>query len=181
MKRIVLIVCCAFGFSVFAQQTSRPFSEPNKLAGINSSKEKRNNNANPLARNAIYIEIFGSSGAYYNVGYDRLLVRKDKMSFRGIVGFQYNYLDGGIPDEGGFSFAPQMSFLYGNKHHLELGVGLIYQLGTFTNGTFRVGYRFQKPAGGFLFKVGFTPIYFPKGFFGSPILPWGGIAFGYAF
>lgn len=152
------------------------------LPSINRNSAIFKNGANnPLAKNAVYLELFGSGGAYYNVGYDRLLVRNNPLSVRGIVGFQYNNIDGGIPDEGGFSFAPQITLLYGYKHHLELGIGLINVPGQFTNPTFRIGYRFQKPTGGFLIKAGFTPIYFPNGFFGSPFLPWGGVALGYAF
>ena len=59
MKKIVLAVCCAFGFSVYGQQMLPSFSLPNKNADPSNSNKKRTNNVIPLARNAIYLILFG--------------------------------------------------------------------------------------------------------------------------
>jgi hypothetical protein len=76
------------------------------------------------------------------------------------------------------------------NHHLELGGGLtisggdeqdLYDFGDdddqfaalFVTGI--IGYRYQKPEGGFQFRAAFTPV---AG--GGDFLPWAGVSFGYA-
>ena len=77
------------------------------------------------------------------------------------------------------------------NHHLELGGGITVAAGDrqdlfdFGDGedeqfstvfvTGIVGYRYQKPAGGFQFRAAFTPVVG-----GGDILPWAGVSFGYA-
>lgn len=76
-----------------------------------------------------------------------------------------------------------------SNHHLELGGGITFALGdrqdlydigddgefSTTVITGIVGYRYQKPEGGFQFRTTFTPVV------GSGITaPWAGVSFGYA-
>jgi len=44
--------------------------------------------------------------------------------------------------------------------------------------TGRVGYRYQKPNGRFIFRIGFTPLYELDG---NELHPSGGLSFGYGF
>ncbi|HEY0158070.1 MAG TPA: hypothetical protein VGF28_12360 [Thermoanaerobaculia bacterium] len=78
-----------------------------------------------------------------------------------------------------------------SNHHLELGGGItvaggdrqeLYDFGDDDDETFStafvtgiVGYRYQKPDGGFQFRAVFTPV---AG--GGDFLPWAGLSFGYA-
>ncbi|WP_332912602.1 hypothetical protein [Algoriphagus boritolerans] len=96
----------------------------------------------------------------------------------------------------------EVSALFGkSNHHLELGMGITSYLTrslAFNSETFenidkvvfdaaipvRIGYRFQKPEGGFFFRVGYTPVInFPTGGKGGwgfdPY--WAGISFGKSF
>jgi len=86
--------------------------------------------------------------------------------------------------------------IYQNKHFIEVGTGITYlnNHDTVINHTeniliysLRVGYRYQKPEGGFFFKIGFVPLY---DFYvenpapDAPHYTWflsGGIGFGYTF
>ena len=74
-----------------------------------------------------------------------------------------------------------------SKHHLELGGGFLLVSGETSDwasnvdddfstviGTATVGYRYQRPGRGFVFRAGFTPL-----FDTSEFLPWAGVSFGY--
>tara|TARA_R110002050_G_scaffold117860_3_gene234839 strand:- start:2664 stop:3149 length:486 start_codon:yes stop_codon:yes gene_type:complete len=135
-----------------------------------------------LKKNSVYFEVIGYETLIYNVGIERIVLSAGKHKISTAVGFQYNRNDNtDFSLESSLSFLPQVSYLYGHKHHLELGAGASIELKPFVVYPMRIGYRFQKPAGGFLFKIAFTPIYFPKVFFGSSILPCGSLALGYTF
>ncbi|MDX1671436.1 MAG: hypothetical protein R3211_03785 [Balneolaceae bacterium] len=101
--------------------------------------------------------------------------------------------NGTTENEGTFITIPVMvNHLSGTgNHHLELGGGITIitfsendpdedlldlSSGSAVAATATVGYRYQKPEGGFLFKIGFTPL---TNF--DVFLPWGGISLGYAF
>jgi len=43
-------------------------------------------------------------------------------------------------------------------------------------GTATIGYRYQQNDGGFLFRIGFTPLFGSGGF-----QPWGGLSLGFSF
>lgn len=91
-----------------------------------------------------------------------------------------------VPLTGSWVSRPEMN------HHLELGGGVtiaggdrqdLFDFGddaaeenfstAFVTGI--VGYRYQKPEGGFQFRAAFTPV---AG--GGDFLPWAGVSFGYA-
>jgi len=157
-------------------------------------------------QHTIYAEAFGNAFLGYSIGYDYALKlqKKHKLSFKcgfgcfpesdGIGGFILDYLM--------LTIAPEVSYLYGEKHHLELGVGVTYNAnydrlsGKFysTNHDwflpFRIGYRFQKDNGGLFLKAAATPfIWFmnhqdtensePE--LWKIFIPWGGVAIGYTF
>ncbi|PTM03194.1 MAG: hypothetical protein DA405_11105 [Bacteroidetes bacterium] len=135
-----------------------------------------------LKRNSVYFEVIGYEALLYNVGVERIVLSAGKHKISTAVGFQYNRDDyAEFSLESSLSFLPQVSYLYGRKHHLELGAGASIKLKPFVVYPMRIGYRFQKPSGGLLFKIAFTPIYFPNLFFGSSILPCGSLALGYTF
>ena len=139
----------------------------------------------PTARNAFYIELLGN-GLLYSVNYDRLFA--DQISGR--VGLM---VIGAANDSSAAAViaAPIMAnYLFGRGNsHFEAGVGITLMTGAVENveeiedegfsgavGTATLGYRYQRPDGGFIFRAGLTP------FFGrGGIVPWFGLSFGYGF
>jgi hypothetical protein len=139
----------------------------------------------PTARNAFYLELGGNT-ILYSLNYDRLFT--DKVSGRvGVMFF-------GAADEdssAGVVATPIMaSYLWGEGNsRFETGAGLLLVSGGVENvegfedegfsgavGTATLGYRYQRPAGGFVFRAGVTPVFSLYG-----IAPWFGISFGYSF
>ena len=136
------------------------------------------------ARDAFYLELLGN-GLFYSMNYDRKFT--DHVSGR--VGITFI----------GATIAPIMAnYLAGNgNHRFEVGIGpmlvsvpegaevevdneeLEQELedgGVFVLGTGTFGYRYQPVNGGFVFRIGLTPILAAGGG-----LPWAGMSFGYAF
>lgn len=139
------------------------------------------------SKNAVYFELLGSSFYLYNIGYDRIIYSKRKNRLAFALGLQ---IQDPINLDANNSISPQLNYLYGNIHSLEVGVGYTYYAKQVTpNGIiFRFGYRYQKKKKLF-FKAAITPI-ITDGFaiIGIPILkdglfliPWGGLSIGYSF
>jgi hypothetical protein len=154
------------------------------------------------AKNAVYLEVGGSSGRYA-INYSKIFHQKGKLKLNASAGFSMwrnEKLDSRT------SWLPviplELTALYGkSNHHLEMGFGFTSFLGTsldLVSGSFefrekvvldafiplRVGYRYQKPEGGFFFRVGYTPIIdFPPRTGGNwSFNPyWAGVSFGKSF
>ncbi|OOG73641.1 hypothetical protein [Algoriphagus sp. A40] len=151
----VLIVIVALPSETFAQKETQEFT----------------------ARNSVYLEIGGSSGIYA-VNYSKIFHQKGKLKLNASAGFSM------LPNEKIDSktiWLPaiplEVSALYGkSNHHLEMGFGFTSYLDKTTaidSETFelsdevvfgavipvRIGYRYQKPEGGFFFRVGYTPLF----------------------
>lgn len=134
--------------------------------------------AEPLARTAGYVELLGN-GLIYSVNLDRRFTER----WSGRVG---------LAAFGGAAVPVTANYLAGSgSHHLEAGAGPLFlyfpensdpndefadiEGGTGVLGTATLGYRYQPRAGGFVFRIGFTPVFGPGG-----VLPWAGISFGFA-
>ena len=140
-----------------------------------------------FASNSVYLELLGNGGLY-TVNYDRRF--SSHWSTRiGIMLFG-GQSEEPTDDRISFALIPVMlNYLVGEgSHRLELGIGpLIGVVGGhleeygwiagsgLAGVTSTVGYRYQLPGGGFVFRVSLTPFYS-----GEPQL-WGGVSFGYAF
>lgn len=135
------------------------------------------------AKNTVYLELFGSAGAVYNITYDRILISRDQNSLSAALGIQYFPL--GVTEEGDhsiYSISPQINYFTGKIHRFELGLGLAYDINSETLVIpFRIGYRYQQNEGGIFFKAGFTPFYNNYNYWNKIIVPWGGIAVGWSF
>jgi hypothetical protein len=148
------------------------------------------------AQNAVYVEL-GGNGAWYSVNYERYL-RKDA-SVR--IGAMYMSVEASAGESSASAswLAVPIMFNYlglaAGNHALELGAGLDVMhfsggassfdataeaSGIVPVGTATVGYRYASNDGGFLFRAGYTPLFFvttePK-----QIFHWGGMSFGYRF
>ncbi len=130
------------------------------------------------AKNSIFAEFLGNSGSYA-LNYGRIFYQKEKLKVSASAGFSLLYKSEDEPFHSGYlvpAFIPEISAFFGkSKHHLELGVGFnasrqkSYSFDedfpnnikeqTYWNKSIvpRVGYRYQKPAGGFFFRAGYTP------------------------
>ncbi len=142
------------------------------------------------ASNSIYLELLGN-GAVYSLNYDRMFSN----SVSGRIGIMSVPVDEATLDvdeddvKVDLTTLPIMiNYLKGGNHKLEIGGGVILVFvsadikevgsveGSGVLGTATLGYRYQPRAGGFNFRIGFTPIFDQGGF-----SPWAGLSLGYSF
>ena len=144
-------------------------------------------------KNSIQIDVFGH-GCFYSINFERILLNSNKFKTSGQIGVSYYpETSGVIPLWIPISVNELISF---NSHHIEFGLGQVIindRLPDGTNdyklfGSFKIGYRFQKPDSKYLMKIAFTPIIdywdkFDSNFNGPKVefIPWGGLTFGYNF
>ncbi len=144
IKYILFIALYLIGFGVHAQTDST------------RSKES------PLNKNSFYLGL-GAGTEFYFTGtftYERLLWQRKKAVHFAIganIGYSY-YAVWGI---GGSVISANLLLLTGaNKSHIEISGGANFILNGDLEGygpykfSTSVGYRFQKPEGGFLFRIG---------------------------
>lgn len=144
-----------------------------------------------FARNAAYFEL-GGNGIFYTLNYERFFT--PKISARGgLMTVSVSGTDSGTDVSATFNVVPlTANYFLGSSHRLELGAGpMLFRLtgeadppgapsqsagGTTLGLTSTLGYRYQSPTGGFLFRAGITP-FLVSGSFSV----WGGLSVGYAF
>jgi hypothetical protein len=138
-------------------------------------------------KNSIQLELFGH-GLFYSVNYERILINRENYKTTAQAGFAWyppatDLREFWVP----VSLNELVSF---NQHHIEFGLGTVFtneemqrltgentrDWSTFLTG--RVGYRYQKPNGRFIFRIGFTPLYELDG---KEFHPSGVLALGYSF
>ena len=137
--------------------------------GLKAQKE-----AEPItARNAVYLEL-GGNGAYYSFNYERILHQKGAFKLAARAGVSVVPVNIQSQRYMGTLVPLEVTALYGrSKHHLEAGAGVSPYLFPYSDYNsweqeydgykpgviipFRLGYRYQKPEGGFFFRVGYTP------------------------
>lgn len=148
-------------------------------------------------RNTIYAELLGP-GILYSINYDYLIT--PKVSIR--AGFSkwslpvvFFLMNGGPLDFTGFPVA--LNYLAGEGNsRLEFGAGVVPMFlsvegegifggrirgkATLFSETAAVGYRYQPIDGGFVFRIGFTPLFINFNKVHAVILT-GGLSFGAAF
>lgn len=155
------------------------------LALVLAPGAARAQEAAPIARNAYYLEV-GGNALIYSINYERFF--SDRLAGR--VGGMF-FGASGEDSSAGVVAAPIMaSYLWGEGNsRFETGVGILLVSGGIQNvegyededfsgtvGTGTLGYRWQRPQGGFVFRAGLTPVFSLDG-----IGPWFGASFGYAF
>lgn len=138
-------------------------------------------------KNSIQLELFGH-GLFYSVNYERVLLNGENYKTTAQAGFAWyppatDVREFWVP----VSVTELVSF---NQHHIEFGLGTAFtneemqnltgentrDWSTFLTG--RAGYRYQKPDGRFILRIGFTPLYELDG---NEFHPSGGLSFGYSF
>lgn len=159
------------------------------------------------AKNTVFVEL-GGNGGLISINYDRIFHQNGKFKFAGRAGFSYFKQSSGnkgsnIPPYWSPLLPLEVTALWGrSRHHLELGVGVTFfssrnlifnpegpefferDIGLDMIIPIRLGYRYQKPEGGFFFRVGYTPGFNPQLSSKSPTIftpLWGGISIGTSF
>lgn len=143
------------------------------------------------ARNVAYFEL-GGSAVIPSFNYERRITDR----WHGRIGASWVVGESAGDDDQDTTFVIPLTVSTvshaASNHHLELGGGLTIATGdrqelfadvsddqdeTFSAvfATGIVGYRYQRPAGGFQFRAVFTPVVG-----GGEVLPWAGLSFGYA-
>jgi hypothetical protein len=138
--------------------------------------------------NSVYFELVGN-GCLYSINYDRLFTE----NLSGRIGLMYlSKLDLSFLTIDDIVIVPiTLNYLIGNgSNKFEIGAGIDYLsfsggsiFGLHANvseskvfGTATIGYRYQQADGGFLFRIGFTPIFGENG-----LQPLAGLSFGFSF
>jgi hypothetical protein len=131
------------------------------------------------AKNVVYAEVAGNA-VTHSVNYERFITHN--LAVR--VGV--NALEAVIPEDEPFIAAVMLTLVSGrSSSHAELGLGARYASGdrhlvdmrvkgVYATGT--LGYRFQRPEGGWVARAGVTPVLMD-----GSVFPWIGLSFGYAF
>lgn len=131
------------------------------------------------AKNAIYAEVGGNS-SLYALNYSRIFHQKGRLKISASAGLSMRYTKASEPIYPSF-WSPSLSseitaFLGKSRHHVEFGTGFLTSQNrdfifdtNYQNNireqvywdqfiTGRIGYRYQKPDGGFFFRAGYTPV-----------------------
>lgn len=161
------------------------------------------------AKNAVYLEIGGNAG-WYSLNYGRIFYQKGLLKLAGSAGLSmWRHNTSELPHNTTktIRWLPalplEFSALLGrSSHHLEIGSGITPYLSVTVRRNpdilnssdkvylgaylpFRLGYRYQKPEGGFFFRIAYTPLFrLPvnlegSNYYFSPIFA--GISFGKSF
>ena len=138
----------------------------------------------PFAKNTFFVEVLGNAGLY-SLNYERFFT--PSLGVR--IGAEYVQGEDEGDDFAAAIFPVMATYLLGRgSSHLEAGLGVGLATGTIETGvlgndfgsaaygTATLGYRYQPPRGGLVFRVGFTPVLLTGDFH-----PYGGVSLGYAF
>lgn len=135
-----------------------------------------------LRRNSLYVEV-GGNNLIYSLNFDRIIAVRDRHRLSLRIGAGYIpqvYL--GLPVEVNTMIGKQDNFI-------EAGLGLTPVLGDYSGAyspslmaVGRIGFRHQRAGGGQLLRVGFNMLailYSQQPTNYRPLMPWGGISWGF--
>jgi hypothetical protein len=168
-KSLLLTLMSVFVFSQY-----KLFAQVEKETKTESSSEIF------TAKHAIYAELAGNSYGYA-LNYGRIFYQKDRLKISASAGFSLRYRRASEPIRPAYLvpvFPAEITAFWGkSKGHLEFGIGFL----TYRERRYifdkdfprnireqpywgktlvpRIGYRYQKPAGGFFFRAGYTPTF----------------------
>lgn len=145
----------------------------------------------PPARNAI-LGSFGGPGLYFSVIYERHLVSSNKVNFGLRAGLGSSFSSVLFSDE--FNVPLGVFLLLGkNKNHVDLSVNMSPYVLSQSNLPTRektkelkvlfipsIAYRYQPKAGGFVGRIGFSPVFYFNPVSDS-LMPWVDLSVGWAF
>ena len=123
---------------------------------IGFSTNAQSSEKNILSKNSIYFDTGLIPGIHAFVNYERSIYQGEKVSWFGRAGLGFGGL---LMVGGGFGGLGAVTMLTGKKNsHFELNAGIfsgkdIDDSNSFAFPLLDVGYRYQKPNGGFIFKA----------------------------
>ena len=143
-------------------------------------------------KNSVQLDL-GGHGLFYSINYERILHNGERFNTAAQIGFSYYPPGTGVRDLW-IPLGINEIFSFGN-HHIEAGLGFIaireaardpdnnpdywFWSNMFSG---RIGYRYQKPDGRFLFRAGFTPVLEVNWESNATEFhPLAGVSFGYTF
>lgn len=155
VRKIFFGLVSLFSLPVFTQNPDSPISKPTEPFLF-------------AKRNSLNFEAFGH-GLFYSLSYERIIINEDPykwaLQIGGAVYPYHNQIDIWLPIS--LNFIKTVGIK--RKHHIEAGVGHVLRYDQFYNGymnnpwqtfiTAKVGYRFQKSDGRWIFKILLTPFY----------------------
>jgi hypothetical protein len=134
-------------------------------------------------KNNFQLEL-GGHGGLYSLNYERILVNRQKFKTTAQAGFSCIPLD----PRSITLLVPVMvnELISFDRHHVEIGLGYLFMGSTHTENldyfTGRIGYRYQKPDGRWLVRVGFLGVLNTEERFTQfDFIPWFGLSVGYSF
>ena len=187
----LVAVCAAVpALAQDAAPMAAPASEPGAAPASDLSGLDR------VAKNGVFLELAGEGG-FYSLNYERFLLN-DVAARVGVMYMGISASSGTDSASVSWLAVPIMAEYTGlrsGSHALELGAGVTIHHLSGTASTFdafasgsgtllaispSVGYRYQNPGGGMIFRATFSPMIFPSASSGS-FLPWFGLSVGYGF
>lgn len=147
-------------------------------------------------KHAAYVELGGTAGMW-SVNYDLMALNINNFKIGARVGFGFltegyegTTIDLHIPLTANFMYAIHKG------HHVELSIGTqiaSYEIRSIKSpteigwtrktealGNYSIGYRFQSPDGGFVFRASYSPFFYQDGIYFRHE-HWAGVSLGYAF
>src|SRR5688500_12339936 len=144
------------------------------LSGIAHAQQQPSAKAKPKFRsNAIFVDV-GGQGGLLSINFETFIAN-DLAIKLGLGGFPEIFSGDDIIPIGNLMLNYITSARTASSH-LELGFGIITTLngeGTGPVPSATLGYRYQEPAEGFLFRIAFTPFWTSDG-----LIPWAAIGMG---
>jgi len=122
------------------------------------------------APNAMFVQLLGE-GPAITANYERMLFTTTPHNIALRAGFGF----WGWENGSGVLVPVGVCYLFGYSHKIEVGIGYAFITDNNSVSTGVIGYRYQPIDGGFLIRVGFTPLFTNK------FEPWVGLSLGYAF
>jgi hypothetical protein len=143
-----------------------------------------------LAHNHLYAEV-GGAGGYGSVNYERVLLNKKYLTFALRLGIGTYHLKDYTNKFNPDLIVPfSLNGYYGKNHKLEIDLGQVLADIVIADNSdfqpkreldfhsfFSIGYRYQKNAGGIVFRCMYSPIIEYNRYFRH----WAGISIGYSF
>ena len=173
--------------NLFSQQSNHEFhlSSPFQLNSDNddvNGVDQLNFKRRRFAGNTFYAEL-GGFGTYYTINYELTLQSMDRrvMNLR-IGGGMYSDVENGT--KASKVSLPALLYMgFGEANMLEIGVGVTYRI--FIQNEIipsaSLGFRHQKPFGGFMYRIAFTPTIETDDSGYKIIRFWGGLSLGFSF
>lgn len=143
-------------------------------------------------KNSVQLDL-GGHGFLYSLNFERIIFNSDRFKTGLQAGVSYYPVSTGVRN---FWFPMTLNEIISfNQHHVEIGGGVVFTYEKIMSSeqyhipsrwewfkfyAGRIGYRYQKPEGKFIFRAGFTPLMEIEDFY-REFHPTGGVSFGYAF